>query len=58
MCEAIYIGSNQQIFKKRMDVYFSESTTPSQKRKKSDSFAAHYKQLFDATTDTHTYAST
>ena len=49
MCEAIYIGSTQQIFKKRMDVYFSESTTPSQKRKKSDSFAAHYKQLFDAT---------
>ena len=33
ICEAIYIGSNQQIFKKIMDGHFSDYPTPSQKRK-------------------------
>ena len=51
MCEAIYIGSTQQISKKRMDGYFSNLLRLLKNGKKSDSFAAHSKQLFDATAE-------
>ena len=50
MCEAIYIGNTQQTFKKRMDSHFSDLLRLLKNVQKSDSFAAHYEQHFDATT--------
>ena len=50
MCDAIYIGRTQQNFKKVMDGYFSDILRLLQKGQKSDSFASHFEQHFNATT--------
>ena len=50
ICDAIYIGNNQQIFRKRMDGRFSDLLRLLKNGKKSDSFAAHFEQHFNSTT--------
>ena len=50
MCDAIYIGNNQQTFKKRMDGHFSDLQHLLTNRQKSDSFAVHFEQYFNTTT--------
>ena len=50
MCDAIYIGSTQQTFKKIMDGHFSNLKCLLKSRHKSDSFAAHFVQNFNNTT--------
>ena len=50
MCDNIYIGNTQQIFKKRMDGHFSDLLRLLKNRQKSDSFAAHFEQHFNSTT--------
>ena len=49
MCDDIYIGNNQQIFRKRMDGHFSDVLRLIKNRKKYDSFAAHFEQQFNST---------
>ena len=50
MCDAIYIGITQQTLKKIMDGHLSDLLRLLNKRKKSDSFSAHFKQHFNDTT--------
>ena len=50
MCDAIYIGSTQQSFKKLMDGHFYNLLRLLKNRKKYDSIAAHSEQHFNATT--------
>ena len=50
MCEAIYIGNKPQILKRRMDDNFSNILRLIKNRQNPDSFAAHFKQHFKATT--------
>ena len=50
MCEAIYIGSTQQTFKKIIDSHFSNLLSLLKNGKKSDSFPDHSEQHFNATT--------
>ena len=50
MCDAIYIGNTQHNFKKRMDGRLSNLLRLLKNRQKSDSFAAHFEQHFNATT--------
>ena len=50
MCDAIYIGNNQQTFKKRMDGHLSDLQHLLKNGQKSDSFAAHFVQHFNNTT--------
>ena len=50
MCDAIYIGNTQQIFKKIMDGNFSDLQRLLKNGQKSDSFAAHFVQHFNNTT--------
>ena len=50
ICDAIYIGNTQQKFKTKMDGHFSDLLHLFKNGKKSDSFAAHSKQHFKATT--------
>ena len=50
MCDAIYIGNTHQTFKKRMDIHFSDLQRLLRNGKKSDLFAAHFEQHFNATT--------
>ena len=50
MCEAIYIGNTQKKFKKIIDGHFSDLLRLIKNRQKSDSFAAHFKQHFNANT--------
>ena len=49
MRDAIYIGRTQQTFKKVMDGYFSDLLRLIKKGQKSDSFASHFEQHFNAT---------
>ena len=49
MCDAIYIGNTQQTLKKRMDGHFSDLLRLLKNGQKSDSFAAHFEQHFNAT---------
>ena len=49
MCEAIYIGNTQHIFKKMIDSRFSDLLRLLKIRQKSDSFAAHFEQHFKTT---------
>ena len=42
MCDAIYIGNTQKIFKKRMDGNFSDQQCLLKNGQRSDSFAAHF----------------
>ena len=58
MCDAIFIGNTQQIFKKRMDGHFSDLQRLLKNGQKSDSFSAHFVQQFNTTTsctDLHKY---
>ena len=50
MCEAIYIGNTQQTLKKILDMHFSDLLSLFKNGQKSDSFAAHSKHHFKATT--------
>ena len=50
MSEAIYIGNIYQTYKKRMDGNFSNLLCLIKNRPKPDSFSAHFKQNFNATT--------
>ena len=50
VCDAIYLGNNQQSFKKRMDVHFSDLLRLLKNGQKSDSFAAHFEHHFNSTT--------
>ena len=50
MCDAIYIGSTQQTFRKRIDNHFSDLLLLLKNGKKSDSSAAQSEQHFNATT--------
>ena len=50
MCDAIYIGNNQQTFKERMDGHFSDLQNPLKNGQKLDSFASHFIQHFNNTT--------
>ena len=50
MCEAIYISNTHHTFKKIMDGNFSNLLCLLKNGQKSDSFAAHFWQHFDATT--------
>ena len=50
MRDAIYIGSTQQTFKKRMDGHFSDLQRLLKNGQKSDSFATHFVQHFNNTT--------
>ena len=54
MCGAIQIGNNHQAFKKRMDGHFYDILRLLKNGQESDSFAAHFKQLFNITM-LHTY---
>ena len=54
ICDAIYKDNSQQTFKTRMYVHFSDLLHLFKMRKKSDAFAAHSKQHFNATTS-YTY---
>ena len=49
MCEAVYIYSTQQKFKKRVDSHFSDLLRLYKNGQKLYSFAAHFEQYFDAT---------
>ena len=49
-CDAIYIGTTQQTFKKRMDGHFSDLQRLLKNGQKSDSFAAHFVQHFNSPT--------
>ena len=49
-CNAIYIGSTQQTFRKRMDGHFSDLQRLLKNGHKSYSFAAHSVQHFNSTT--------
>ena len=58
MCDAIYIGNNQQTFKKRMDGHFSNLLRLFNNGQTSESFSAHFEQHFNTTTpltDLHKY---
>ena len=50
MCDAIYIDTTQQNFKKRTDGNLSDLLCLLKNGQKSDSFAAHFEQHFNATT--------
>ena len=50
MCDLIYIGNNQQTFKKRMDSHFYDLQHLIKNGQKPDSFAAHFVQHFNTTT--------
>ena len=50
MCEAMYIGKTQQTLKKRMDGHFSNLLRLLKNGQKPYSFAAHFKNNFNATT--------
>ena len=50
MCDAIYIGNTQQTFKKITGGHFSDLLRLLKNGKKSNLFAAHSKQNFNATT--------
>ena len=49
MCDAIYIGSTQQTFKKIMDGHFSDLQLLLKNGQKLDSFADHFVQHFTTT---------
>ena len=49
ICDAIYMGNTQQTFKIRKDGHFSDLLHLFKNGKKSDLFAAHFKQHFKAT---------
>ena len=49
MCDAIYIGKNHNIFKKRMDSNFSDLLRLLKNGQKYDSFADHFEQHFKYT---------
>ena len=44
MCDAIYIGNNQQTFKKIMEGNFSDLLRLLKNGQKSDSYYAHFEQ--------------
>ena len=48
MCEYIYIGNTQKTLKKRMGGHFSNLLRLLKNGQKSDSFAAHFEQQFNA----------
>ena len=50
ICDAIYIGNTQQTFKNKNGWSFLLSPTYTQEQKKTDQFAAHFKQHFNTTT--------
>ena len=50
MCDVIYIGNNQQTFKKIMEGHFSDLQCLLKTKQKLDSFAAHFEQHFNTTT--------
>ena len=50
MCEAIYIGKNNQTFRKIMDGHFSNLLRLLKNGQKPDLFSARFEQHFDATT--------
>ena len=50
MCDAIYIGNTHQTLKKILDGNLSDLLRLLKNGQKSDSFAAHFKQHFNATT--------
>ena len=49
MCDSIYIGNTDQIFKKRMDGHLSDLLSLLKNRQNSDSFAANFEQHFNTT---------
>ena len=60
MCEAIYIGNTQQTLKKILDMHFSDLLSLLKNGQKSDLFAAHFEQHFNANTprtDLHKYTT-
>ena len=50
MFDDIYISNIHQTFKKMIDSHFSNLLCPLKNGQKSDSFYAHFKQHFNATT--------
>ena len=50
MCDAIYVGTTPQTFKKRMGVHFSDILCLLNNGQKSDSFVSHFDQHFNSTT--------
>ena len=54
MCDAIFIGNTHQTPNKIMDRHFYDLVRLLKNGQKSDSFSAHFKQHFNATTP-HTY---
>ena len=57
MCDAIDIGTTQQTLKKKIDGHFYDLLCLLRDGQKSDSFADHFKQHFNALRHVHIYVS-